>query len=96
MQTKGRVLSAVQRQRRPIGEGRIMRFSSVQSAWEMEIEGVKMLLGSWWMEAAIRGQVDILPLVNINHQEEAVVDTINPTGVGTTSEDAAVSGGQDQ
>ena len=27
-----------------------MRFSPVQSAWEMEIEGVKMLLGVWWME----------------------------------------------
>ena len=31
-------------------QGRVMRFSPVQSAWEMEIEGVKMLLGVWWME----------------------------------------------
>ena len=89
MQTKGRVLSAVQRQRRPIGEGRIMRFSSVQSAWEMEIEGVKMLLGSWWMEAAIRGQVDILPLVNINHQEEAIADAINAPVVAANGDTGA-------
>ena len=93
IQTKGRVLSAVQRQRRPIGEGRIMRFSSVQSAWEMEIEGVKMLLGSWWMEAAIRGQVDILPLVNINHQEEPLGDAVIATS-GTTNGEAGVSPNQ--
>ena len=29
-----------------------MRFSPIQSAWEMEIEGVKMLLGVWWMEVS--------------------------------------------
>ena len=34
-------------------QGRVMRFSPVQSAWEMEIEGVKMLLGVWWMEVNV-------------------------------------------
>ena len=45
LESRGRVLSAVQRQRRPIGEGRVMRFSSVQSAWEMEIEGAELVTG---------------------------------------------------
>ena len=45
LECRGRVLSAVQRQRRPIGEGRVMRFSSVQSAWEMEIEGAELVTG---------------------------------------------------
>ena len=39
----------------------------------MEIEGVKMLLGSWWMEAAIKAQVEFLPIVNIDHQEELLL-----------------------
>ena len=68
----GRVLSAVQRQRRVVGEGRVVRFSPLQAAWELELEGVKMLLGSWWMNAAIKGSVDFLPLVNIDAREEAV------------------------
>ena len=55
----------------------------------MEIEGVKMLLGSWWMEAAIRGQVDILPLININHQEEAVADAINAPVVAANGDTGA-------
>ena len=72
LERRGRVLSAVQRQRRVTGEGRVVRFSPVQSAWELEVEGVKMLLGTWWMDAAISGTVDFLPLVNIEHKEESI------------------------
>ena len=72
LEKAGRVLSAVQRQRRVVGEGRVVRFSPVQAAWELELEGVKMLLGTWWMNAAINCSVDFLPLVNIDAREESV------------------------
>ena len=52
------------------GVGRVMRYSSAQMAWEMEIEGVKMLLGCWWMEAAIKGSLETLPVMNIEQQEQ--------------------------
>ena len=72
LERTGRVLSAVQRQRRAVGEGRVVRFSPLQAAWELELEGVKMLLGTWWMNAAINGSVDFLPLVNMDAREESV------------------------
>ena len=78
LESRGRVLSAVQRQRRLVGEGRVMRYSTVMAAWEMEIEGVKMLLGAWWMDTAMRGAVEYLPIVNMNPNEE-VVETVNNT-----------------
>ena len=52
------------------GVGRVMRYSSAQMAWEMEIEGVKMLLGCWWMESAIKGRVNTLPVINVETQEQ--------------------------
>ena len=32
------------------GVGRVLRYCPTQRAWEMEVEGVKMLLGYWWLE----------------------------------------------
>ena len=72
LEKTGRVLSAVQRQRRVEGQGRVVRFSPLQAAWELEVEGVKMLLGTWWMNAAINCSVDFLPIVNIDAKEESV------------------------
>ena len=51
--------------RRASGEGRVVRYCTTQRAWELEIEGVKMLLGYWWLEAAARGVLPFLPIVNI-------------------------------
>ena len=34
-------------------------------AWEIEVEGVTLLLGGWWLEAAARGRLDSLPVVNL-------------------------------
>ena len=51
--------------RRAIGEGRVVRYCTTQRAWELEVEGVKMLLGYWWLEAAARGALPFLPIVNI-------------------------------
>ena len=50
--------------------GRVMWYSSAQMAWEMEIEGAKMLLGCWWMESAMKGLVQSLPVINVETQEQ--------------------------
>ena len=30
-------------------EGVVLGYCSIQRAWKLEIQGVKMLLGHWWM-----------------------------------------------
>lgn len=64
------------RERQPgTGEGHVVRYSPKQCGWELEIDGVSMLLGGWWLEAAARGDVATVPVVNINpvmEGEEAV------------------------
>ena len=42
-----------------------MRYCTTQRAWELEVDNVKMLLGYWWLDAAARGNIPFLPLVNI-------------------------------
>ena len=51
--------------RRAKGEGRVVRYCTTQRAWELEVDNVKMLLGYWWLDAAARGNIPFLPLVNI-------------------------------
>ena len=48
------------------GEGRVVRYCSTQRAWELEIDGVKMLLGYWWFDVAVRGAVQRIPIFNPN------------------------------
>ena len=48
------------------GVGRVVGFCTRQRGWKLEIEGVPMLLGSWWMEDAIRGGPATIPIVNIH------------------------------
>ena len=50
--------------------GRVLRYSALQQAWELELEGVKLLLGVWWMKAAVVGLVNSIPIINIDHREE--------------------------
>ena len=61
--------------RRTRGEGRLVRYCSTQRAWELEVEGVKMLLGYWWLQAARRGALDFLPLVNISKHGHKTIST---------------------
>ena len=49
---------------RSTGVGRVVRYCSTQRGWELEVEGVKMMLGSWWLEDAVRGGPGSLPVVN--------------------------------
>ena len=48
------------------GRGRVVRYCSTQQAWELEIEGKKMLLGFWWISAAKRGGPEFLPVFNVD------------------------------
>ena len=40
-----------------IPEGRVVRYSPGQRAWELEVGGIAMLVGYWWMEGAVRGDL---------------------------------------
>ena len=42
------------------GRGRVVKYCPTQRAWELELEGVKMLLGYWWLGTSTLH----LPLVN--------------------------------
>ena len=44
----------------------MVRFSPKNGGWELKVEGVSMLLGGWWLQAAQRGQLDSLPLINMD------------------------------
>ena len=47
------------------GVGHVVGFCTRQRGWKLEIEGVPMLLGCWWIEDAIRGKPETIPIVNI-------------------------------
>eukprot|EP00658_Telonema_sp_P-2_P077689 TRINITY_DN7086_c0_g1_i1.p1 TRINITY_DN7086_c0_g1~~TRINITY_DN7086_c0_g1_i1.p1 ORF type:complete len:270 (-),score=48.04 TRINITY_DN7086_c0_g1_i1:380-1189(-) len=53
------------------GNGTVLRRE--QFYWLLTIEGVPMKLGLWWMDAAMRGAVDVLPIVNQQAQFEGNV-----------------------
>ena len=56
-----------ERRRRSVrGEGRVICYSSTQRGYELEVEGVKMLLGYWWIQDCIRGGPAYSPVVNCN------------------------------
>jgi NAD-dependent SIR2 family protein deacetylase len=47
------------------GHGEVKCRSEKAGAYMLSIEGVIMELGVWWLEAAVRGQLESLPIVNI-------------------------------
>merc|ERR1712130_415159 len=48
------------------GEGHVVRYSPKNGGWELKVDGVSMLLGGWWLETARRGQVESIPIINID------------------------------
>eukprot|EP00931_Biecheleriopsis_adriatica_P003799 TRINITY_DN105558_c0_g1_i1.p1 TRINITY_DN105558_c0_g1~~TRINITY_DN105558_c0_g1_i1.p1 ORF type:complete len:664 (+),score=122.53 TRINITY_DN105558_c0_g1_i1:42-2033(+) len=48
------------------GIGSVISRSNETSSFLLRIEGVQMRLGIWWLESAMRGGVDVLPIVNQN------------------------------
>ena len=52
--------------------GRVTARNEQKSCYELTIEGAKMRLGLWWIEAAVHGRVARLPIVNVrpSYEEE--------------------------
>merc|ERR1711881_649834 len=46
------------------GRGIVVSRDEDSASFILQIEGEKMRLGIWWLEAAARGAVEALPLVN--------------------------------
>lgn len=46
------------------GLGKVMNRDESTCSFTLSIEGAVMKLGLWWLDAAIRGGVDVLPIVN--------------------------------
>ena len=44
----------------------MVRFSNKNAGWDLTVEGVSMLLGYWWLQAAQRGNLETIPLVNVS------------------------------
>ena len=47
------------------GRGEVRAYIPPLYGWELQLEGVTLLLGGWWLEAAARGHLASLPLVNL-------------------------------
>jgi NAD-dependent SIR2 family protein deacetylase len=48
-----------------VGLGSVVRRDDASSSFVLNIEGVTMRLGIWWLESAKRGGVEALPVVNV-------------------------------
>ena len=48
------------------GRGTVVGFSSSKEAWDLRVEGANMVLGGWWLQAAVRGNLETIPVININ------------------------------
>lgn len=55
---------------RPPGPGRgtVKGYLPALYAWEIEIEGVTLLLGGWWLKTAKTGAMEMIPVINIDPQ----------------------------
>jgi len=47
------------------GHGKVNSFCAEQSSFKLSIHGVMMTLGAWWLDAAERGELETLPIVNL-------------------------------
>lgn len=52
------------------GQGVVQMRDDASCCITLVIEGAHMRLGLWWLDAAIRGAVDVLPVVNQNPEFE--------------------------
>ena len=50
-------------------------FLSALYGWEIEIEGVTLLLGGWWLDTSEQGHMEMIPVVNIDPTMGLVTDT---------------------
>jgi hypothetical protein len=60
-----RARDGVLRQPAP-GHGCVVRRCDATGSFDLQIEGVQMRLGIWWLDSAMRGGAAQLPLVNLS------------------------------
>lgn len=60
------------------GLGTVLQRDESTSCFSLSVEGANMRLGLWWLDAAMRGAVDVLPIVNERPVYENDVDTFKP------------------
>ena len=62
------------------GEGHVVRYSPKHGGWKLQIEGVSIMLGGWWLQAALKGKLYTIPVVNLDpvvlDQDGAEVDFV--------------------
>merc|ERR1711915_521180 len=56
------------------GIGKVLGYSEQECGWKLEVEGVHMLLGGWWLQAAQKGQLQFIPVINTDPQTFDVVN----------------------
>ena len=52
------------------GHGTVIARDDAASSFRLEIEGATMRLGLWWLDSAMRGAVETIPVVNLQPQLE--------------------------
>ena len=52
------------------GSGKVAGYCARERAFRIELRGATMRLGAWWVDAAARGAVDVLPVVNAHPEFE--------------------------
>ena len=60
------------------GNGVVVRRDDASCSLQLMIEGASMRLGVWWLDAARRGTVESLPIVNIRPEFEIASKAKNP------------------
>mmetsp|Transcript_87823 Transcript_87823/g.151601 ORF Transcript_87823/g.151601 Transcript_87823/m.151601 type:complete len:731 (-) Transcript_87823:298-2490(-) len=61
-----------------IGLGRVLERQEESTSFTLQIEGVQMRLGIWWLDTAMRGAIDVLPVVNQNPELEDAASAAHP------------------
>jgi len=56
------------------GIGIVLGYSEQECGWKLEVEGVHMLLGGWWLRAAQKGELQFIPVINMDPQTFDVVN----------------------
>jgi len=73
------------------GIGAVVGRDDASCAFKLNIESAPIKLGLWWMEAAVRGGPELLPVVNSNPSFE---DTVPPGSKGAPDEGIPKTGSQ--
>lgn len=60
------------------GLGSVLQRDESTSSFSLSIEGANMRLGLWWLDAAMRGAVEVLPIVNQNPEYEHDIEAPRP------------------